>query len=177
MTSQSTIPAYYNTAFIFAKAGVTNHFGYNEGEEETVLRYRIEDYDAVQAALASYPVDYLSVMVPAMLEEVAARRDQIVQSFTFNGMPVALNDKTIANLTAATVGLERNAGVEAINWAISKEVFVSIPRAAMFAMADAAFNHVQNAFTAQMTIAQEIVAATDIEALRVIDIAGHAAWS
>lgn len=176
MSTLSIVPHHYDLNFIAKQAGVGNHYGWESKADGQHFRYLASDYDAVVAAIEAYPTSYRSVMVPPMLHQVATMRDQRVQSFTFNGLPVSLNDKTIANLTAATVGLERNPDVPAINWAITKDTFVTIPRDMMLAMADAAFNHVQACFTAQMTIANEVKAAATVDDLRAIDLNAHPAW-
>lgn len=176
MSTLSILPKHYDIAFIIEKAGVVNHYGYETKDDGIHFRYLVDDYDAVQSAITSYPVDYRARMVPNMLATVAHLRDERVLGFTFQGMPISLNDKTIANLTAATVGLERNPDVASINWAINAETFVELPREVVLAMADAAFRHVQRCFDAQKIIAQEIMTAPDIEVLRAMDLHDHAAW-
>ncbi|MFZ4165297.1 DUF4376 domain-containing protein [Brevundimonas sp. NPDC058933] len=176
MNSISTLPKHYNVDFIIAESGVANHYGYEIAEDEIVFRYQVSDYDAVVAAIESYPMAYRVVMVPTMIHAVSQTREARLQTFSFNGMTVPLDTVTIANLTASAVGLQRNPDRASINWSLGKGVFVTISRDALLALADAAFNYVNDCFDAQKAIVEEIQAAPDIEVLRQIDIANHEAW-
>lgn len=178
MTTISTVPDYYDAAFIYAKAGVTNHFGPTDAVDGFFsLRYRGEDFDAVLASIESYPVAYRSAMVPGMLARTASLRDERVRSFSFGPYSITLNEETKANLTGAAMGLQLDPTMPGIDWAISKDTFVFIDRDTMIAMAIAAFRHVQKCFTAQHAIAEEIMAAPNIEVLRAMDLPNHEAWS
>ena len=175
MTAQRTYPNHYDTTFIIEQAGVKN-YGYEVGETETTLHFNGGDYEAIAAAIDAYPVAYKAVMAPAMIHTVSQTRERKLAAFSFNGMTVPLDLVTISNLTASAVGLERNPDRASINWSLGKGQFVTIPRAAMLALADAAFNYVNDCFDAQKTIVEEIQTAADIEVLRAIDIASHPAW-
>lgn len=176
MNPISILPSHYDVDFIVKQAGVTNHFGYPAQDDGIHFRYRVEDYDAVQTAIDAYPVAYRAVEVPKLIHVVSRTREQKLAAFVFNGMAVPLDTVTIANLTASTVGLTRDVNRAAINWSLGKGVSLTIPRAVMLALADAAFAYVNDCFDAQKVIVEEIQSASDIEALRLIDVAGHEAW-
>jgi hypothetical protein len=176
MSTLSILPAHYDLDFIIKSANVLNHFGYEAKDDGIHFRYQLDDYDAVQAAIASYPVDYMTVMAPMLINFVSRKREQEAASFKFNGITVPLDAVTIGNLTAAVVGLERNEDVAGVDWSLGKGVFIQLTRDIVFAMADAAFRYIQACFSAQRTIVEQIKAAADIEELRLIDIANHEAW-
>lgn len=176
MSTLSILPAYYDLPFIIEKAGVLNHYGYETKEDGFHFRYLVDDYDAVQAAIASYPTDYVAVMRPGLIHLVSKFRENKVASFSFGGMTIPLNLETVGNLTAAAYGLERNGAVESLEWSLGKGAFVTLPRTTVFALADAAFTFVQGCFKAQKAIVTEIMSAPDIEVLRAINIAEHEAW-
>lgn len=177
MAMVSVIPGNYDPAFIFAKAGVANHYGYDEQEDRTYkLGYRVEDGEAVVAAIESFPVDYLEVALPLKLAEISAERDVRIRNFSFNGFHIELDDETKANLTGAALGLMRNTSVESLDWSLGGGQFLNLPRDFVFALADAAFMHVQNTFTAHKMLCSMAEAAMNIEALTAINVTSDTYW-
>lgn len=176
MNATSIFPKHYDANFIIEQAGVTNHYGYEIGEENITFRYPLEQLDAVSEIVENYPVAYRSVMAPRAIHLVSRTREAKLATFSFNGMTVPLDLATISNLTASAVGLQRNPNRASINWSLGKGQFVTIPRDVMLALADAAFAYVNDCFDAQMAIVAEIKAAPTIDELRALDIASHEAW-
>lgn len=176
MSTLSILPAHYDLEFIIKGANVINHFGYEMKADGIHFRYQVDDYDAVQSVIASYRTTYCAVMAPRLIDFVSKTREAKLAAFQFNGMTIPLDLVTSANLTGSAVGLTRDQNRLSVNWSLGKGQFVTIPRKAMLALADAAFAFVNDCFDAQKIIVEQIKAAADIEELRLIDIAGHEAW-
>lgn len=176
MSSLSIIPLDYDIDFIIKNAGVINHYGFERKEDGIHFRYQLDDLDAVTAKIDSYKVDYLSVMLPLAVANASYIRDERVKAFTFGGMTIELDDETKTNLNGCVLGLDRNASVEGINWSLGNGQFAYMDRATVYALADAAFMHVQQCFTAHKTIVEECMAAADIDQLAAVDVPNHAAW-
>lgn len=174
MTTRTTLPTDYDPRFIATKADTADNFGYDSVGGHTILVYPLDKFDAVQAAIASYPVDHLEVERPVAIADIADLRRQKIESFKFNGVPISLDPETRANLSGAALGLMRNQDVLEIDWQIQPGVFVSLPANVVLAMADAAFRYVQACFTHARALTEQTMAAPDIFALRAIDI--EAGW-
>jgi hypothetical protein len=177
MSSLSILPVHYDVPFIIKQADVTNHYGWKDAPDGIHFRYQFEDHVRVQEAIEQYPVSYLTVMVPEMLLTVSEIRDERIKAFTFGGMTIEIDSETKTNLNGCVIGLDRQPEVAGINWSLGNGEFIFLDRTTVYALADAAFMHVQRCFTAHKAIVDEIKAAANIGVLTTIDIANHPAWT
>lgn len=173
-TSLSILPVTYDLPYIIKKAGVVNHFGYETLSDGINFKYQVSDYEAVQAVLATYPVDYLAVARPIVLNALVAKRYERFMAFTFGGAPIPLDQNTQTNLVGVAVGLQRNTTIDHFDWHIGDGVFVTFSRDILFAIADLSFIYVQQCFTHQRELSNQAIAAADIFELANINI--NAGW-
>ena len=169
-TALSIIPLTWDTQYFLNLTGVTNQYGFDELEDGWHFKYLGADYDAVQAAIAAYPVSYLSVTRPQALEALSNQRNLMINGFQYNGTPVPMDSESRANLTGAALGLTRNTDVVAIHWKIASGVYITLPRDVVLDMADQAFRYVESCFSYEKTLADQINAAADIDALAAISL-------
>jgi hypothetical protein len=94
-TSLSILPLNYDIPFIIKKAGVVNHYGYESLEDGIHFKYQVSDYEKVQAVITAYPVDYLSVIRPIIIESLVNKRQEVVLNFSFNGIKQPLDQITL----------------------------------------------------------------------------------
>lgn len=160
--------------YIIQKAGVTNHFGWELKEDGIHFKYRFDDHDAVQSVLNTYPVDYLAVALPRVIDAITEKRKQSILGFTFGGLPVELDQTTQTNLVGAAVGMTRNPSITHLDWHLGYGVFTTLPRDLLLAIADASFAYIQDCFSRQRQLTEAAVLAKDIFELKDIDI--HAGW-
>ncbi len=164
------IPSDWDTDFFLQLTTVTNSYGFDFQADGIHFRYLAEDFDAVQAAVTNYPVQYLSVKRPLVLIDLKNYRDNKILNFTYNGTPVPMDPESRANLTGAALGLQRNPDVTQIHWKIAEGTYVALPAAMVLDMADQAFKFVEGCFSHEADLASQINAAADINALAAIDI-------
>lgn len=169
-TSLSILPLNYDIPFIIKKAGVVNHYGYETLEDGIHFKYQVSDYEKVQAVISAYPVDYLAVIRPIIIESLVSKRQEVVLNFSFNGIKQPLDQITQTNLAGAAIGLQRNESILQFDWHLGGGKFITLPRVVIFAMADMAFVYLQAAFTRQRELTEQVMAADDIFDLAAIDI-------
>lgn len=176
--AQIEFPNSYSDEYVIRKSGITTFTSLPAEEGKRLFKLYQADFDKVAAVVADYPTTYLAdELGPRLLREASAERDRKLAAFSINGVTIPMNDReTRSDLTGAVVGLDRCADVEAIEWSLGDGHFVTLPRAAILAMADAAFRFVQACFAAHKDIADEIKAAETIHDLDGFDIASHEAW-
>jgi hypothetical protein len=168
----SNIPKGYDVDFISTQSGVLFD-GRSEQAEHTRVTFMDSDgsnLDLVAQAVANYGVDYLTIRRPKRIAEVSKLRDEKIGGFIFNGMPIELDLETKANITGSVSGLDRNPDVTGLDWSLGDGEFVFLDRASLYALADAAFLHVQGCFTHAKTLVTDLKAAADCTALDAIDI-------
>ena len=166
----SILPVSYDVSYIIQKVGLFNHYGYETKEDGIHFVYPVANYDAVMAVINSYEVDYCEVLLPKILADIDRTRKVKVLAFDFMGMQIIMDTTTIANLTAAVVGLDRQPDRTHINWQIGAGKFASIPRAVMYAMADQAFLYVQSCFDHAKALTETALAAKNISELNAINV-------
>ncbi len=174
MPTSIFMPADYDPLFIRDQAGAAAAFGYERRGDQIELACALEKFDAVQEAIANYPVAYLAVERPAKIDLLADWRRTKIEAFTVQGMTIPLDPETRGNLTGAALGLMRCPDVLEIDWQVQPGVFASLSRDLVLGMADAAFRYVQACFTRARQLNEEILAAKDIFELRAIDL--EAGW-
>lgn len=174
--AETTIPADWDIKFLL-RDGMS--FGYSVSDEhdgQVRLRVHAWDLDKVTAAVASYPTDYLAVLLPPKLAAISAERDRRIQSFTFGGKAIPLDESTKLNLDCAALGLMRNTSVAALDWSLGNGEFITLPRDVILAMADAAFLQTQHLFSKHHAICEAVKTAHTIDELNAINEKDDATW-
>ena len=131
--------------------------------------------DAVVAALNTYDAAWLARVKPARIEAVAALRRGAVEDFSFNGVRMRLDESTENALSKACAALERQPAGTQIDFEVSRGVFMEFDLAAIGAISDAAFVHVQRCFSNARRLTALINAALDLETLDAVDL--NEGWS
>lgn len=179
MNNEALIPSAYDPVYLRDRANLFSASWDEDRSGETYV-FRTDSeaaWSRLIEARDAYPVTYLADQLrPRLLREMSVERDRKIASFTFSGMSIALDAVTRANLTAAVVGLDRCADVDAIEWSLGEGHFVTLQREDVLALADAAFRYVQACFAAHKLIADEIKAAETIDDVAGLDLAAHEAW-
>jgi hypothetical protein len=171
MPVNSTVPGHYDPIFLRNSAKVYNNFGSERNLSGGLdLVYPVADYDAMQAAIARYPVEHLAIELPERVDAIVALRKVKMEAFQFMGMTIGLDPDTRGNLTGACLGLMRSPDIPHIDWQVTPGMFVAIPREVVMAMADSAFRYIQACFTHARVLTDAVQAAKDINELAAIDI-------
>lgn len=172
MVAFTDVPKEYDYQWIADRVGVRII-----GVEEAGLYHRVnydgseESYfDDFSNAVAQYKYIYLPVAVASLKDELVEIRKKKVTEFSFGGMSLVLDYVTEARITSAAVYLDRNPSVTELNWDAGKGSFVTIPRANMLALADAAGAYVQDCFNHSKSLVEQIEACVDTDQLDAIDI-------
>lgn len=174
------IPAHYDPAFLKALAQIEGAAGWgvapgDESENQRII-FEVDRTDDVVAAINGYEAAWLARAKAAAIEAVAdLRKAAIRDRFSFNGMAMKLDPDTENALSKAYAALSRRAADTTIDWEVSRGVFVSLDLATIGAISDAAFAHVQAAFTNAKNLTVAINAAQDLDALDAIDL--NAGWA
>jgi len=169
MPTKVSIPADYDPLFIRDQAGAAMAFGYEARGEVTDIVFALDKFDAIQEAVAAYPVAHLAVELPPLIELIADYRRAAIEKFKLGDATIALDPETRSNLTGAALGLMRCPDILEIDWQVQPGVWTSLPREMVLGMADAAFRYVQACFTRARELTQLAQAAKDIYELRAID--------
>lgn len=143
--SRLEIPKSYDVNFIERIAQIKPlAWGFTPGLGTTnEIMFDASKTDAVINTIENYPALWLAEQKNRKLEALAAeRRKYEIQGP--NGL--ILDDKTIARLTAAAVGLMINTNRTEVTWEVSRGVFTTFPRAIVLGLAAAAVEHVQACF-------------------------------
>lgn len=164
------IPADHDEELIVREAGLIKYAiekPANGGP--TKIGYDIDDYDALNAAIENYPALLLADRKVQKLSTLSARRVQAEETFTFNGIPIVLNESTQARIAGANMGYQLNPEAGPIEWQRAKGVFVTLTKAHIQALGLAAWEHVQVCFVNAKSLSQSVADATSIEDLNNID--------
>lgn len=130
----------------------------------------------VMAAIDGYDAHILARAKSDRIEAVATRRKgAVTNNFAFNGMAMKLDPETENALSKAYAALQRQPAGTAIDWEVSRGVFMSFDLPTVGAISDAAFGHVQACFTNAKSITAQIIAAEDLAALDALDL--DAGWA
>ena len=164
---QITIPSYIDIQFLANKVGMSTNWGYlavPDTPDMVTIEVPASYYSAIEAALLTYDVDYLAYRKNKRLEDVAAVR-RVKELAGPNGL--TLDDKTIARLTAASLGLLIDETRQSLNWELQRGVFVELPRNTVLQLAVGAVNKVQACFDTvkTKTIAIKAIELVDFESL------------
>lgn len=125
----------------------------------------------VLAAIDGYDAHVLDRAKVARIDVVSAlRKSAIMDGFSFDGMPLRLDVDTENALVKAHAALSRQPEGAAIDWEVSRGVFMTFDLATVGAISDAAFAHVQAAFTNARRLTTLINAAEDLDALADVDL-------
>lgn len=140
---QISIPKTMDAAHLASIAHLGNAWGVVQNADDQTFAFMAEKFTSVEAALEEYPTSYLEYQKGLKLEELADYR----RTHELRGPSgLHLDDKTVARLTAAAVGLQLDETVQEVRWEISRGVFVTMPRLTVLGLAKAAFRHVQACF-------------------------------
>ena len=105
------------------------------------------------------------------LETMAEARGQATRdNFSFNGVKVTLTRETEDAISKAYSALGRKPPGSVINWEVERGLFMDFDLAAISALADAAFDHVQACFSHSKTLTQAIMGATTADELDAISV-------
>ena len=127
--------------------------------------------DDVVAAVNAYDSAWLARVKTGRIEAVAMlRRGAVINDFTFNGMAMRLDESCENALSKAYAALSRQPAGTTIDFEVSRGQFMSFDLAAVGAISDAAFVHVQRCFTNAKRLTDAINAATDLAALDAVDL-------
>lgn len=132
--------------------------------------------EALVEAINGYDAAWLARAKRIRIEAVAALRQGVVcDGFSFNRTAMVLNESTENALSKAFAALQRQPVGTQIDWEISRGVFESFDLAAIGAISDAAFIHVQQGFSNARRLTALVSSATTLDALAAVDIT--AGWS
>jgi hypothetical protein len=177
LDSHITYPSHYDSEYIREKVAPAYYGFANEPDGQTTkFSVPARFYDALLDVVNSYQLAYREVLLPRSLDELSRLRDSKIASFQFQGMTIPMDRATRGDLGDLISGLERNRQRTHSTWSLGGGEFVKMPRDAVFALGDAAFNYVQDCFEAHEAIAQALKAAATVDDLRAIDLDQHEAW-
>lgn len=148
-------------------------WGVGPGDDAGTLMIVFDEgrLNEVMAAIDGYDDYILARAKSDRIEAVATRRkNAIIHGFSFNGMSMKLDPDTENALSKAYAALQRQPQGTAIDWEVSRGVFMSFDLSTVGAISDAAFGHVQACFTNSKAITAQIVAAEDMLALDALDL-------
>ncbi len=168
--SLSIVPLSWDIEYIILESGVTNHFGYKEEEDGIHFKYSYDDYDNVTNVIENYPVTYMSVLRPKIIDKIIQKRKDVILGFTIGGLPIPLDEVTQTNLVGCTVGFERNPNIQGIDWHMGGGVFIYLTRYQLMGIADASFSHIQQAFSRQRELVQAVYNSTTTYEIEGLDI-------
>lgn len=181
MSTLSILDPSHDMDYLMSKlkeAGVDNHVGWDEFEDGNYhLRYRSEDFDAVQAVLDAYEVTYAEDVVrPGLRAEVTAlRKVRQAQPVNFNGLMLETDLNTISLITAAAYLMDADpTSAQSRLWKVNDEVWIDLDRNTLVAMGRAIADNTQAMFEQEKALLDSIAAATTLAELEAIDVA--AGW-
>lgn len=129
--------------FLARLAGLEAAWGTEHMGDHQMFVFQTNKMDAVEQALLDYPEAYLAHRKHMKLEHLAlVRREKELMG----PLGLTLDDKTVARLTAAAVGLQLNPERTEIRWELSRGNFTLLPRDNVLGIALQAFEHVQSCF-------------------------------
>lgn len=175
MLSTLQIAKRYDAAFLKSLTPIEGEdaWGSGPGDHTGTQTIMFDDAftDAVVAAVNGYDAAWLSRVKSERIEAVAAlRRAAVIDTFTFNDMPIRLDESVENALSKAYAALQRQPEGTTVDFEISRGVFLELDLALVGAISDAAFIHVQTCFTNARRLTAVINAAEDLTALDAIDL-------
>ena len=124
----------------------------------------------VTATPAEVITPTLETVKAAKLLQIAAwRYEQEVSGVEVNGSIIPTDRETQAQLTGAYVSLTQGL-VQNVNWKVNSTTWITLGLTEISAMAQAVSNHVQQCFTAEYLLTQQVQAATTIEQVQSITL-------
>lgn len=176
MLSTLQVPSRFEPAFLKTLAAIGPDEAWGSGSGDTsdtqTIFFDASRNDAIISAINGYDAAHLARLKEARIETAAAlRRAAISDTFTFNGQPMKLDPETESAVSKAYSALSRQPAGTTIDWEVSRGVFVALDLDALGALGDAAFLHVQAAFSNAKRLVALIHAAEDLAALEAIDLA------
>ncbi|WP_312084696.1 DUF4376 domain-containing protein [Brevundimonas sp.] len=173
MLTTLQISSRYDPAFLKSLTAIVGDAAWGTGPGDTpdVQTVIFDDAftDDVVAAVNAYDAAWLARVKTGRIEAVAMlRKGAIIDGFSFNGLPIKLDPDTENALVKAHAALSRQPEGAAIDWEVTRGVFRTFDLATIGAISDAAFQHVQAAFTNARRLTDLIQAAQDLEALNAI---------
>lgn len=159
MLHRMTIPAYINAPFLRSLTTIGSGlwgFGPDASGNQNIT-FEPQHLDSVLEQLELYDAAWLESKKKQKLEELAnVRREKEVLGP--NGL--YLDDKTVARLTAAAVGLMINTTRQSVTWEVTRGNFQVFSREVVMGLAAQAVEHVQACFENVATKTAEIKAVT-----------------
>lgn len=158
---QLTLSNSIDAAFLAQLANLGKAWGSQANPDGTTQQFAFETirFDAVEAAIEAYPLAYLEHAKTKKLEEIAdIRRVKEIQG----PMGLALDDKTVARLTAAATGLMIDQTMTGIQWEVTRGNFTTMPREIVLGLAVQAVRHVQACFT-RVSVLTNLVKAVGLD--------------
>lgn len=173
MLTTLQISTRYNVGFLKTLTPIQGDAAWGTGPGDAdgtqVVIFDDQHTDAITAAVDGYDAAWLARVKSGRIEAVAAlRRGAIIDGFSFNGLPIRLDVDTENALVKAHAALSRQPEGAEIDWEVTRGVFMTFHLATIGAISDAAFQHVQAAFTNARRLTDMIQAAPDLEALNAI---------
>lgn len=163
------IDARYDPAFLKTLTPIAGADAWGIGPGEAGAQTILFDdtfTEAVVDAVNRYDGAHLARVKALRVEAIAARRRAaIIDGFSFNGLPMRLDESCENALSKAYAALQRQPEGTTIDFEVSRGVFMSFDLALVGAISDAAFAHVQAAFTNAKRLTGQVQAADDIAAL------------
>lgn len=160
------IPAGYDIDYLAQTTGIAIMGREAQGDGSVKITYSSpptsNNFENMTDAIENYPVTYLSVALPKKISQITMVRNEKIKAFTFGGTWIELDLETKANIVGVVSGLDRNPDVPGINWSLGGGNFVFLPRAHLYALADAAFLYIQGCFTHFRTLCETAQAAANI---------------
>lgn len=175
MLTTLQISSRYDPAFLKSLTQIVGVSAWGSGPGDTPETQTILFDDAftddVVAAVNGYDAAWLARVKTGRIEAVAAlRRGAVINDFSFNGVPMKLDESCENALSKAYAALSRQPVGTEIDFEVSRGNFMSFDLAAVGAISDAAFVHVQRCFTNARRLTDAIIAAEDLAALDAIDL-------
>jgi hypothetical protein len=173
------IPADWDQDFLIDKINPQMGFGFTLHEDTSLvwLNFDGRELSKFEAGINAYSVDYLQVAAPKKLRAISDERDRRIRNFQFGPFVINLQGDAKRDLADAALGLMRNPDLPGIDWSIGAGHFFFIPRETLLQMADAAFLHVQGAFSAHKRLATAVKQAGNVEELATIDELADSSWA
>ena len=175
MLSTLQISSRYDPAFLKSLTPIQGDAAWGTGPGDTdgtqTIIFDDQHTDAVLAAVDGYDAAWLARVKTGRIEAVAMlRRGAVINDFSFNGVPMKLDESCENALSKAYAALSRQPAGTTIDFEVARGIFMSFDLSAVGAISDAAFVHVQKCFTNARRLTDLINAAVDLGAMDAIDL-------
>lgn len=174
MLTTLQISTRYDVGFIKSLTGIAGQDAWGTGPGDTDGSQQIifddQHTDAVMAAVDGYDAAWLSRVKTGRIEAVTALRRGAVERFSFDGVQMRLDESAENALSKCHAALSRQPAGTVIDFEVSRGVFMEFDLAAVGALSDAAFLHVQACFSNAKRLTGLINAATTLAELDAIDL-------